>query len=390
MCEWRISPYPDGFDWAFTIVHDADDAYSARLAPILDSFDSYGVKATLTAFSFWDTKKKQSTLEEISRGSLFEPKCVPLEYAPECEFYRTLIERGHEVGMHTASDGHDTRKTVVRAFEFYKKVFGFFPAIYVEHRDNHQNMQQSGSDPSSEYFLIDILNFYRPWVWIVSPSAIPYAGLGRYYDVLSSQKPLLGWMFARLWGSFKEFLKFGTLSRANGYLYELLRRGGSPYDTYAKIKFGLNKAFRRSGRQEKADGDGFVEWYCNEHLDDLDARGGLAIVYTHLNSKWLDEETMKIRKDIEERLSAISSYHVWLETASNILNRFKLIDDLILVVSHRFITIVNPNNVEIKGLTIISKNSKKLYRNSEMLTVNSRGKIVLGDINPLETIVLNF
>ena len=36
---WGISLYPDGYRFAFTIVHDADTAYSRRLAPLFDVFD---------------------------------------------------------------------------------------------------------------------------------------------------------------------------------------------------------------------------------------------------------------------------------------------------------------------------------------------------------------
>jgi hypothetical protein len=42
--QWRLSPYPDGHPFAFTIVHDADSACSKRLAPLFAAFDALRFK----------------------------------------------------------------------------------------------------------------------------------------------------------------------------------------------------------------------------------------------------------------------------------------------------------------------------------------------------------
>ena len=47
---WTLSAYPHGRDFAFTIIHDADDAYSKRLALLFDTFDELGLKVTTTSF----------------------------------------------------------------------------------------------------------------------------------------------------------------------------------------------------------------------------------------------------------------------------------------------------------------------------------------------------
>ena len=197
---WHLSPYPDGFDWAFTIVHDADDSYSLRLAPIIDAFDKYGIKSTITVFVFWNDAVKVSMLRQIRNGSIGKPKSVPLENQGELTFYYDVMNRGHEIGMHTARDGHAERSVTEFAFEFFHSKFGFYPPIYVEHRDNLQNVQFYGADPESPYYIVDLLNKYRSWVWIVSPSSIPYAGKGDYYNVLSRQDSILGHQLSYCWG----------------------------------------------------------------------------------------------------------------------------------------------------------------------------------------------
>src|SRR5690606_2917697 len=133
------------------------------------------------------------------------------------------------------------------------------------------------------------------------------------------------------WGTIKEFLKGGSWDRANGHLYELIVRGGTPFDEYVRRKYGLLKAFRRSGRNTDSHGDGFVRWHSDRNLDALEKHNGLAIVYTHLNARWLDESTRAIKVSIRDRLAAIAARNVWLATASVILDRCAALERVCLV-----------------------------------------------------------
>jgi hypothetical protein len=51
--EWRLSPYPSGKSFAFTLIHDADSGYSRRLAPLMDALEELGFRITVTVFPFW-------------------------------------------------------------------------------------------------------------------------------------------------------------------------------------------------------------------------------------------------------------------------------------------------------------------------------------------------
>lgn len=387
---WTVSPYPDAFDFAFTIVHDADDSFSGRLAPLFRVFDEHAMKLTVTAFAFWADWAERGAIQSSWEGQdpLLTPKAVPLEDPREMTFYRGLADNGHEIGLHTASDSHDVRDETQRAFDYYYSEFGKYPPVYVEHRDNLQNHQRSGADPASEYYITDILNQYKPWVWIVSPSAIPYAGQGRYFDVLSEQRPLVGYRIARSWGTLKEFIKTSEWDTKNGRMYETIRRGGTPIDHYARQKFGLAKAFRRSGRHQDAHGDGFLHWHTDKNLDALERHGGLALVYTHLNTRWLDKQTGEIRTDIRERLAAVASRNVWLATASSILDRFNDLDQVYVTRSGPWLKVVNANDRTVPGLTLNSTNGDRLWDGDRQLQPNSNGKTVLGDLGPRTTLTL--
>ena len=391
--QWTISPFPEEFDCAFTIVHDADDAYSERLAPLFDVFDEYGIKITASVFAFWDKDDNPADLwtKWNTTDPFGKPKAVPLAHPPECEFYESLAANGHEIALHTASDGHDTRDVIIDAFEFYKSVFGHHPATYVEHRDNLQNLCNSGSDPRSPYYINDVLSTYQPWVWLVSPSSLPYNGYGRYFDVLSTQKPLYGWTLVRMWGVLKGLLKTGRLDAQNGRDLHTMMAGGTPFDRFAAKKYGLAKAFRRSGRRDPSSGDGFLAWYSKPHVDALEAEHGLALVYTHLNTKWLDRRSKTMRREIEECLAYIASKNVWLATAAQILNRFRLSENTQAERCGPWLRVTNQGAVPIGNVAVLAPRGVRVRcvesADNECRVSEDHKKVVIQTLGPGEMFV---
>lgn len=387
---WSVSPYPDTHDFALTIVHDADNAYSRRLAPLFDVFDELRFKLTVTAFAFWADWADRGAIWKKWRAEdpLRAPCCVPLEDRDEIQFYKDLVRRGHEIGLHTASDGHATRAESIRAFEFFKAEFGNYPTTYVEHRESIENHQNEGSYPDSPHFITDLLNYYRPWVWLVAPSAVPYNGRGRYYDLLSSQMPWCGDFSVRAWGTIKAFLKGDGWSRHNGQLFAYMLQGSSPFDEYGRNKFGLAKVFRRSGKRHAAGGEKFLDWYSEKNIRDLDANGGLAIVYNHLDRLWWDPETEAMRAGLRMRLEYIASFNVWKAHASQILDRFQQMSQILFSQDNEWVKITNVSDRHLVGLTLQAEDSRPLFLGTERLIPNGRNKILVGDLPPREMVVL--
>lgn len=387
---WRISPYPNGYDFAFTIVHDADDAYSERLAPLFDVFNKYGFKISVTAFAFWgeDFKNKKVFEETPEKDRFYKAKAVPLEVPSEREFYKKLESKGHEIGLHTATNLSDTRDTTKAAFEYFKEIFGHYPDIYVEHRDtdNMECVQNEGANPESKFYVVDLLNHYGPWVWIISPSALPYEGKGRYYDLLDNSLPFFSDTALKYYGIFRGFYKEKKIRIRNGNLYLCMVKGGTLFDKYAKKKYGLVKAFRRSGRSDCADGNGFLKCYSKKNIDELERHNGVAIVYTHLNTNWIDINTKKIRSEIEERLKYIASKNVWLATASEILDRFKAMSKINISYDDKYIAIINESNCMIKDITICCPNNKTLIPiNDKANPISYRGSKIIVTLEPRRT-----
>ena len=349
---WRLNPYPSGLAFAFTIVHDADSAYSARLAPLFEEFDRLNLKITATVFAFWaDWGRNGACWEKWRqitdpRSRLLAPVAVPLVDDDERAFYLSLAARGHEIGLHTASETSDTTEETQRAFKYFTEVFGQAPTVYVEHsaESNREAQENEGANPESKYYSLGVLKSYNPWVWVDSSFSLPARSESRFYD-LSAVK-------------------------------------GGPFPELAFKRYGLTKAFMRTGKPQQADGDGFLEWYSTANIDELERNRGMALVYTHLDSKWLDEDTLRMRADICTRLRYLASKKGWFVPAGTILDRLCGMKSVALKVSRGKLEVQNRGQAAIDGVTVMSSTGLSLCGGKGVLRPGPRGDIVIGNVLP--------
>ena len=150
------------------------------------------------------------------------------------------------------------------------------PKVYVEHakRGNKETQWNQGADPTSPYYCTDLLNRYAPWVWVDGPGALPPQRHQKFYNILAVND--------------------------------------TPFTEFATEKYGVIKGFARTGRWKDSNGDGFLAWYTESAIDSIEKERGLALVYTHLDRKWIDPETRQIREPIRQRLKYLSSKNGWL------------------------------------------------------------------------------
>jgi hypothetical protein len=354
--DWRLSLYPNGHTFAFTIVHDADSSYSHRLAPLFDEFDALDMKITATIFVFWADWAKDgkiwSSWNQIDdpEKKLFAPVAVPLVDDNERAFYLGIAARGHEIGMHTPSDTSDTTQRLQNAFEYFTRTFGHPPTIYVEHStaSNKETLQNEGANPRSNYYSLAVLKSYHPWVWVDGPWGLPADNEPRYYDLVASN--------------------------------------GAPFSNKESQHYGLDKVFMRTGKWHKADGDGFLDEYSVANVDDLERNRGVALVYTHLDSKWLDPSTHKMRAPICERLRYITSKNGWFAPAGTILDRVTAMQQVSLDTHGRYVTIRNRGAQTIDAVTVISPAGASLCKRNAALRPALRGDIVVGNIKAHESV----
>lgn len=326
--DWRPSRCPANRAFAFTLVHDADGAYSRRLAPLFDVFDRLGLRVTASAFAFWASWARGgaswNTWRQATAAAdrLNGPNSVPLCDPDEQVFYGDLAARGHEVALHTASETSSTREDTLRAFDLYASIFGRAPAVYTEHssRSNKDALGNEGANPSSPYYCLDILRDRNPWIWIDEAGAIRDEADGRFFEVPPGA-PLI--------------------------------------NRQAADRYGLPRAFIRTGRWRAGDGDGFLRGYSTANMDALERDGGIALVYVHLNTGWLDPHTGRIRADIEERLEYLAAKPGWFAPASEILDRAQAVDDLRIEEDGPTLTVRNPSDGRIDDLVLRSVTTRR-------------------------------
>ena len=356
--KWRISTYPDGHNFAFTIVHDADSAYSRRLAPLFDTFNELGLRLTVTVFPFWaewaDGGKIWQRWSLLEGKQRFEkPVAVPLEVEEERAFYLCLAEAGHEIAMHTPSETSSSREDIIRAFDYFRTIFGAWPKSYVEHSQaNNLDAQcQKGSDPTSQYYNTDLLNRYGCWVWVDDHES-------------------------------------GRLPAPDGGLFNILAVKSDPFSDRAMTKYGIKKGFYRCGSvpHGNADGDRFLNLYSTTNIDQLEQQRGVALVYNHLNEGWLASNGRAMRPELAERLRYLASKNGWFAPACDILDRFDRVNQLSLKVDAEKVWVSNSGENTLSGVTLLVDNHTTLIAEEGVIKPDQQGALIIGTVAAGETV----
>ena len=327
-----INSYPDFHRFAFTLVHDADSAYSRRLQPVVDAFTERDMPITLTVFTLWaDWARGGRSWHEWMSGNAWDryikPVAVPLQLDSEAEFYRAQMAEGHEIAMHAASETSDNREQLLQAIDLFAQRIGELPQTYVEHSqlNNLDAQQQLGSSPDSEYFNNDILTDSGFWIWVDHRYSL--CKTYPHHNVIAGDQ--------------------------------------SVFDRQAQEVYGLKRAFRRSGGPKHASGPGFLECYSRENIDDLENNRGLAIHYAHLDDQWLDIHRGTLLPEISDRLDYIKSKQPWCATAATILNRMSIVSQIKLLDFGDTIVVENQSNQDIQGLSLLAQADIAICRATE-------------------------
>lgn len=231
---------------------------------------------------------------------------------------------GHEIALHTPSETSSTRDEVIAAFSEFEKWFGHPPHVYVEHssKSNKDALCNEGANEESPYYCLDLLRSYAPWIWVDRIGALRHSTDQREFELLPND------------------------SFANAY---------------AESRYGLSKTFRRTGRWNAPGGNGFLECYTPNAIDQLENDEGTALVYTHLDDGWLDPTTNAMRSDIRQRLESIASRPGWFAPASVILDRAAAVSQVTIQESDRCIQLINNGSQCIDdGLLIDAKNTLRI------------------------------
>ena len=126
--------YPGGKRFAFTIIDDTDIATVANIRPVYRLLEDLGMRVTKTV---WPLSCPEGSKKFQSSETLEDP-----DY---CAFVVDLQQRGFEVTWHGATMESSTRERTVRALEGFRKVFGTYPRVHVNHAYNRENLYWGAS-----------------------------------------------------------------------------------------------------------------------------------------------------------------------------------------------------------------------------------------------------
>lgn len=272
--------WPDGKQFAFTIIDDTDtmagdtDAAALdRVRPVYDLLLECGLKTTKTA---WVLSAGDTGTSTIS-----------FENEKYLKWILDLRNYGAEIAIHGAAGGSSDRQKIIRALGFYREVMGHFPSIHTNHVGNLDNV----------YWYADRL------VGVQASAYRAYNALLRGGRAVSFGHQEGSRFF---WGDIcRERISFVR----NFIFRDINTLRNDPWMPYHSARHPFVRAWFSA-----SDGNHlrrFVDLISEENQDRLAEQGGACIVYTHFAFGFTQNGTVDSKfAALVQRLSRLPGYFV--------------------------------------------------------------------------------
>jgi len=346
----KISIFPDGKDFAFTIIEDPDYGDYIQKVTIYDYLDSLQLKTTKGT---WVVDNKHGSGTRAWKTNTRGISTTDNEYL---KYNLDLQKRGFEICAHTVGPGNDYREETQYGYELFKFHFGQYPKINTNHAENLDNIYW-GADRFSNYFM----------KWLYGYKERPSEGhieTSRYF-----------------WGDLcKEKTKY-VRGFATDKLNTISVNPSMPYHLedkpYVNYWFGCTDGYN---------GDKFNRVLSDENIKKLVTERGVSIVYTHFAFGFFDKNN-RMDENVKRQLAKISKLNGWFVPVSTILDRIILIRNLNVITNRNNISIINNNSETVTGLTILTDKEKLYCLNSnKWVYADKEGKMLLGELQPYSVI----
>lgn len=273
----RRIPWPNGCDFAFTVVDDTDGATVKNVKPVYDYLYEKGLLTTKTCWTF------------PVRDTVFSGEC--LEDEEYLGFLLELRDRGFELGFHNAGSGGFTREETLRAFEIFREKLGTYPRMHINHANNIENMYWG-----AKRFSPIVRKLYS-----LVRKNIPSRG-----DEEGSEY---------FWGDVcKEHVKYIR----NRTFRDINTLRADPRLVYAETgkEKHSNYWFSSSDGMRLAP---FLKLLSKKNVDRLVRQKGCCIVYTHFAYDFVDGEG-NLSEDFKSCIDYLASQNGWFAPAGEILD----------------------------------------------------------------------
>lgn len=235
--------YPGNKRFAFTILDDTDVATRENIAPVYACLRDNGLRTTKTVWPYaWNGGKSAFRESETLADSAYR------------SFVRQLAEDGFEIASHGATMESSQRAQTLASLEAHKEIFGQYPRVHANHSWNRENIYWGAKrldDP--------VLR----WVWSRR------RGGSDYFEGDRRESP-------HYWGDVCQS-RFSYVRNLTFSSLNLLRI--NPSMPYADPRRPLVPAWFSTADAD--DVEAFVRRMTPDHVDELEAEGGLCILTTH-------------------------------------------------------------------------------------------------------------
>lgn len=266
--------WPNGKDFAFTIVDDTDHATVQNVAPVYDCLRKFGIRTTKTVWSHPPRDR-------------YTGQCIiDADYAA---FLHSLEQDGFELALHGAGSGSFARSEIIEALEHFKKKFGRDPRMHINHANNPCNLYW-GYKRFGPILRLVVKQFLKK----------------RFYGDDSTSEHF----WTDLFGERIHYCRNYVFSGIN----TLKEDPWMPY-------YDPSKPFVRSwfSSSDGADVNKFVDLVQETNVDRLRKAGGCCIVYTHFASGFVDENGV-LNPRFEKAIAYLSAQNGWFVPASELLD----------------------------------------------------------------------
>lgn len=273
---YRKIEWPDGHDFAFTVIDDTDCATVKNVKPVYDYLYEHKIITTKTC---WVYPPKNT----VYTGQSLQDK----EYL---DFLTDIKGKGFEIAFHNAGSGGFNREETLSALSEYKEKLGEYPKLHINHSNNIENMYWGTA------------RFHAPvsWIYRLTGKRAEYFGHNPKSEYF--------------WGDFfkenikfvrnRTFLETNTLKADPRLVY---RETGK--ERYSNYWFSSSDGMRLNA---------FLKLLTKEKVDRLINEKGCCIAYTHFAYEFVDENG-NLSEDFKRVIDYISSKNGWFVPATQLL-----------------------------------------------------------------------
>ncbi|MFC4344326.1 hypothetical protein [Cupriavidus numazuensis] len=270
---------PDGKRFAFTVFDDADMGTVANTRPVYDFLADCGLRTT------------KSTWVYPSRGEYAGQSLADADYR---EWLLQLARTGFEIGLHNVGDGAFTREEIAAGLEEFRRTFGSYPKVHVNHVSNPDNVYWWAKRFEFPFNLLYTLAYYA------RTRRMPPAG---------GDNPRA----RHFWGDYcRDRITYVRNITVN-HINTLEKDRRMPYHIASKpmVKYW----FSSSDGHDLALFNNLIR---KENVDALEASGGVCIVYTHFAYGFV--KNGEVDPTFRERIEYLAGKDGWFVPVSTLLD----------------------------------------------------------------------